>query len=191
MKRRVWMAVLLAVTMVVTMGGVQPAAAATPAPVGGLIGQPMVGEEVVDLRAEDSKTFVGHVPGQFVTKVAAGPLHFKDRVGKWADIDTDLGVQGRRKTKATAVPVEVATDATDPSLVRVEAGDGVEVAFGLAGAGKGTAGADRKQAVLEAALPGVDLRVRPLRNGAATDLVLGTAAAPAEYVFPIATGGMK
>lgn len=119
-------------------------------------------------------------------------MHFKDRAGKWADIDTDLGdpVQGRRKTKATAVPVEVATDATDPALVRVEAGDGVEVAFGLAGAGKGTAGADRKQAVLEAALPGVDVKVRPLRNGAATDLVLASAAAPAEYVFPLKLKGL-
>lgn len=198
-KLRVWMAVLLAVTMVAGLGGVQPAAAATkpaldPAAKGGngLVAQPKIGAEVPDLRTEDSKTFVGEVPGQFVTKVGAGPLHFKDRADKWADIDADLAdpVMGRRRTKATAVPVEVATDATDPALVKVEAGDGVEVAFGLAGAGKGTAGTDRQQADLAGVLPGVDVKVRPLRNGAATDIVLASATAPAEYLFPLQLKGL-
>ena len=88
------------------------------------------------------------------------------------------------------MPVDVATDATDPALVRVQAGDGLEVAFGLAGAGRGLAGTDPTQAVLGGALPGVDLKVRPLRNGAATDVVLASPAAPAQYLFPLNLKGL-
>lgn len=72
-------------------------------------------------------------------------------------------VRGRQTARSSPTPVQVATDATDPTVVRPKPAPGSRSGFGVASADEGRAGTDRKQALLNGILFAVDLKVRPLR----------------------------
>ncbi len=98
-----------------------------------------VGDEVVDLRTESSKTFVTDTAGEFETVVSLAPVHYGDGSGDWEEIDTSLLTMADGETFETAssgTPVRVGRDGTGQQTAKVSPGPGMSVEFRLVGQNK-------------------------------------------------------
>lgn len=106
--------------------GKQPPSVNVPTPDPAVAGRPpalpqvKAGQELVDRRTVNSKTFVGGQPGQLRTEFYDEPVHFKDAQGRWADIDDTLvaSTDGRRHSTANAFDLSMAATSTDGAGVR-------------------------------------------------------------------------
>ncbi|MGH9279164.1 MAG: DNRLRE domain-containing protein [Acidimicrobiales bacterium] len=150
------------------------------------------GEELVDRRTANSRTFVGDEPGQLRTELYDAPVHFKDAQGRWADIDESLvaGTDGRRHAAANAFDLSVAASSTDAALARLSVDDKHSVGFSLDGAAKVTAKADAKTATYPKVRRDTDVRLTSRANGVKEELVLASRLAPYRFVFPLELKGL-
>jgi hypothetical protein len=149
-------------------------------------GRPSVGGEIVELRTRSSKTFRG-VDGGLVRRVWAEPVHFRAD-GEWREIQTSLVPDGADGFRNAANDFELAVSrrAGTRTLVRLARRNGTAVGWSLEGMSPGAeAEVDGPLARWRDALPGVDLEVRSLVDGVKEDLVLQSADAPREFVFPL------
>lgn len=78
--------------------------------------------EVVSLRTAHAKTYATDQPGKYTSRIYANPIHFKDPVGVWQDIDMTLvpEADGRLRSRAHSSTVSVAPVANDAQLARVD-----------------------------------------------------------------------
>lgn len=176
----------------------EPPSSDVPTPDRAVAGQPPAlpqakpGEELLDRRTANSKTFIGDQPGQLRTELYDGPVHFKDAQGRWADIDETLVVakDGRRHAAANAFDLSVASSSTDTAVARLAVDDRHSVGFSLDGAAKVTAKADGKSVTYPKVRKDTDVRLSSQASGLKEELVLASPAAPDRFVFPLELKGL-
>ncbi|MGH9222546.1 MAG: DNRLRE domain-containing protein [Acidimicrobiales bacterium] len=179
-------------------GGKQPPSTEVATPDRAVAGQPPAlpqvkpGEELVDRRTANSKTFVGDQPGQLRTALYDGPVHFKDAQGRWADIDESLVAarDGRRHAAANAFDLSVASSSTDVAVARLAIDDKHSVGFSLDGAAKVTAKADGRSVTYPGVRRDTDVRLTSQASGLKEELILASPAAPDRFVFPLELKGL-
>lgn len=150
------------------------------------------GEEMVERRTADSKTFATDDPDRYVTEIADRPIHYKDAQGRWAPIDPALGAakDGRRSSKANAFALDVAAKADDSALGRLRLDAGTSVGFSLEGASAVTAKGTDKDMTYTAVKKDTDLRLTSQASGLKEEIVLKSPAAPTTFVFPLSLQGL-
>jgi RHS repeat-associated protein len=153
--------------------------------------------EVPELRTATSDTYRGS-GGQLRTELHAAPVNY--RAGKsWQKIDsrivaTPVGPHPARDgvvdeyafhNGANAWQADFKNRLTD-GFLRLSV-QGQPLTFGLAGASPSAARANGSEITYSQALPGTDLHETVTSTGIKESLTLGSAAAPARYVFHLAT----
>lgn len=143
--------------------------------------------ELSERRTANSATF-GQADGTFKTVVSSGPMHYRDRQGKWQNPDNTL-VDERAPgyalvNKTNGYRAQLPAD-LGASPVRVAAGDDW-VSFALEGA-KGSPKATANRAEYKGALPGVDVSYSAQNGGLKEDLTLMGPGAPSRYAFSLTT----
>lgn len=179
--------------------GKKPPSVTIPSPDPAVVGRPpalpqvKAGQELVDRRTANSKTFAGDQPGQLRTEFHDGPVHFQDAQGRWADIDDTLVVSkdGRRHNKSNAFDLSVAATSTDGAVARLAVDDKRSVGFSLDGAAKVTAKTDSKSVTYPKVRKDTDVRLTSRPTGVKEDLVLASRAAPDRFVFPLELKGLS
>lgn len=152
------------------------------------------GEEVIDARRVDAKTFATDDPATFETRLYTEPIHYRDGLGNWRDIDARLVPTGggRFAAAANAVGASVAADQRSQHLGRLEV-DSASVAYALEGARPGRAAPDPK-APTSIRYPGIlaatDLRLISTSTGLKQELILHSRQASDTFVFPLALEGV-
>jgi RHS repeat-associated protein len=172
---------LLAFTVLVNAAASNtPATAAT----GSSSGAGRLGPEILEERTRNSKTFAGPDGRGVVTRVYAGPVHFKGANGDWLEIRSDLerasggGLRNGRNHYGLELP-----DRLGSAPVKIGEG-GDELSFSLAGA-QGTAVATHNEATFADALPGVTVKYAALSNAVKEDLVLSGPDSPTTFTFRV------
>src|SRR4051812_35779748 len=151
------------------------------------------GQEVTSLRDAYSTTVVGATAGTYETTVHSRPIHFRDSTGQWQDIDTKLvpGTDGGFHSAANSINVSVNPTAINGQLSQLTLDDGASVGFGLQGALPVPAVTPTGS---EVKIPGIlgatTLDLFSRYNGLKEDIVLGSAAAPTQFVFPLYLHGL-
>ncbi|WP_051467498.1 DNRLRE domain-containing protein [Pseudofrankia saprophytica] len=148
--------------------------------------------EVPSLRTADAEVFRNR-DGTYTTEVAlGGASRFKNAKGDWVGVDTALvvGDKGRLRARSTQTSTEVAARADDAALGRLDLGDGTSVAFGVEGARPVEAKVDGSTATYAGIAQDADLELVPTAGGLKEVLVLGSAAAPTSWVYPLALTGL-
>lgn len=152
------------------------------------------GEEIVERRTENAKTFATSKPGHFVTNVYSSPVHFRDeRSQSWREIDTtlDIGTDGRLRPRSTGRKIHLGPNSSDPTLAGIEVEPGVSASFSLQGARSSVATRKSEVATYRDALRDVDVELSPLWNGVKEVLVLHSPQAPDTFVFPLELEGLR
>ena len=146
---------------------------------------PQSGEEVVELRTENSRTVVGE-DGNLEAQVYSGPIHYRDDENDWARIDNTLVPSERPgyayENAANSFTVFIPDDIADMPI-RVEAGD-EWVTYALEGA-SGVPSVTADTATFSDTLTGVDLSYTVLSSGVREDLELASPATPDLYDFEV------
>ncbi|MBL7495115.1 RHS repeat protein, partial [Frankia sp. CNm7] len=155
-------------------------------------GRMQAGRVEVESARTGQSTVFANPDGTFTTEVSAAPVRFKDRDGRWVDIDTRLAEQnnGRLRPRAAQAPVEIAAAADDPELARVELGAGVSVGFGLDGAAGSAGRADEAKVVFAGVREQADLELSAANSGLKEVIVLRSAGAPTSWAFPLRLQGL-
>ncbi|WP_054567210.1 DNRLRE domain-containing protein, partial [Frankia sp. R43] len=155
-------------------------------------GKPQAGRsELVERRAESTREF-RNPDGTLTTESSMGPQRFKDASGAWVDIDTALEQtdEGRLRSTSTEHLVEVAQDAEDPRLGRIELGEGTSFSFGLANAASSRAQVDGPKATFADIRDSADLELGAVAGGMKEVIVLRSADAPTVWEFPLEMEGL-
>ena len=145
--------------------------------------------EIVGLRTRTSKTFETR-SGERVARLYSGAVHFRDKRGRWRDIDSRLRRSGGRLLSQgnsfhTSLPSDIARDS-----VRVRRG-AYGVSLKLRGA-RGQARVKDNRARYLNALEGVDVVYRALGDSLKEELVLRGPEAQREIVYDLeATRGLR
>lgn len=172
---------VFALALAVLLGVSLTPAQAAKAPVKQQAGE-RLGREVVSLRTAGSKTF-GTARGRRVTRVYAGPVHFRDGKGRWRDIDTTLRpVHGRYLNRTNRFSASLPGDIGKDSF-RVRRGS-AWLSFALREA-RGTAQVRGSVAKYRAALPGVDATYRLLGGALKENLILRGPESRRRFVFDL------
>lgn len=154
---------------------------------------PAPGEELLDRRTATSKTFAAEKPGEFVTKLYAAPVHYRDSRGHWADIDANLdgSRDGRRRARANAFGVELADFSSDAAVARLRLDESHSVGFALEGAAKTRGLAEGDTMTYPRVRTDADMRLRSRPTGIKEEMVLASPAAPDRFVFPLELRGLS
>ncbi|MFD0635230.1 hypothetical protein ACFQ9X_30485 [Catenulispora yoronensis] len=96
---------------------------------------------------------------------------------------------GRLVRKAGDASVSLAASGTDPALMTVGSGS-ASLSFALSGAAAVPAATKGTQATYPSILPGVDLTLQATTTGVEQTLVLASASAATDYVFPYTVAGV-
>ncbi|MEX5637487.1 DNRLRE domain-containing protein, partial [Parafrankia sp. FMc2] len=155
-------------------------------------GKPQAGRtELVERRTESTREF-RNPDGSLTTETSMGPARFQDARGGWVDIDTALeqAGAGRLRSASTEHVVEVAQDAKDPRLGRIELGEGTSFSFGLVGAAPSRAEVDGPKATFADIRESADLELGAVAGGMKEVIVLQSAAAPTVWEFPLEMEGL-
>ena len=148
-------------------------------------------EQVGDRRA-DMKVFLN--PNGTRTAIAyTGPVHYRDALGGWSDIDTSVvsAADGTFRPRASGTAVSLARNARDGGLVSVAVDAVRSVAYRLDGAAS-TAGVASGSTVRYAGVrPSTDLELAAFADGVKETLVLTSRSAPTVFTFPLTLRGLS
>lgn len=186
---RAHIVVLLAAAISLVAGG---GAAAAPSPASDTT--TTVGEEKMSLRSRFSKTFSTDEPQVYRTRWFSTPVHYRDKQDQWREIDHRLmgSGQDRWANAANDFGLSVARDFQDSALARLSDGD-ASLSFSLDGARPGSASPDANApnvVIYRGILPQVDVRLISRATGIKEQLVLRSAQAPSEFLFPLHLEGL-
>jgi|GEM_PF-1091051 len=148
--------------------------------------------EVPQLRTSTADVF-RNPDGTYTTEVAlGGASRFKNAKGDWVGVDTALVAadKGRLRAGSTQTGTEVAANAADPALGRLDLGGGASFAFGVEDARPVAAKVDGSTATYAGVAQDTDLELVPTAGGLKEVLVLRSAAAPTSWVYPLALTGL-
>ena len=153
---------------------------------------PKPGEELLDRRTVNSKTFTTDKPGELRTELYEAPVHFKDPQGRWTAIDDTLGTSkdGRRRNTANVFDLSLADSSTDKAVARLAVDDKHSVGFALDGAAEVKAKGDKHSVTYFKVRKDTDMRLTSRRGGVKDELVLASPAAPDRFVFPLELKGL-
>jgi hypothetical protein len=142
-------------------------------------------------RGQYERTYA-NADGTQTTEFSGAPVNYRGPDGSWAPIDPRLEPAGAGwHNAADAVDVWLAGRADAAELVRLALDSEHTIGYGLAGARPvtGRTGPDRTTVTYPDAVPGVDVELRSQPGGVKEALVLHSAGAPREYVFPLSLRG--
>lgn len=147
--------------------------------------------EVVEWRTEGSTTW-RNPDGSFTTESSTEPVH-AEVDGQMIPIDTTLEVtaDGSLQAEATTTATEVAGNAADAELARVEIDGGHAISYGLDGA----APVDAEQIAPNAVryvevLPETDIELEVLPNGVKETIVVNSLDAVRPWTFDVDDGSL-
>jgi len=146
---------------------------------------PQVGE-LTNRRTKDSKTS-RNANGTYTTTVFGGPVHYRDRAGKWQDIRSNLvpttqsGYAWRNEANLFGLlfKKDLAKD-----FMRVDTA-GKSFAFSLNNAADKAAVASGTHVTYKDALPGASLRYDLTNGGAKETLILSGPSSPSHFQFTL------
>ena len=190
----------LRVGSAVSIGGIS-AQVVDPA-AGGSSAEDGRGEEVVAERTAFSTTFETAVEGVFETEIHAGPVNYETDTGEWAPIDVDLDDQDADADADAAfvadqgpVTVTIGRQPAEGALVTVAVADGPSVGYTFAGASEASTATledsdTPRQVTFRELAEGVDVRLESVAHGVKEDIVLASAEASRELLFPLTVEGV-
>jgi hypothetical protein len=159
------------------------------APVGGPVGyRAGSSREVVGRRTATSSVFE-NADGTSTLRLFSSPAFVAQSDGSFLPIDLSLQASGGRYVPRTGPAVSFAVSGSDAELAVTSVGAG-RVALGLSGAAAVPAVVSGQSARYAGILPGVDLTLTATAGGVKDDLVLGSAAAPTSYTYPLRLAGV-
>jgi RHS repeat-associated protein len=131
--------------------------------------------------------------GTHTTEFSPTPVNYRRPDGGWAPIDTRLipAEGGGWRNAADAVDLRLAPRADSPELVRLALDGDHVVGYGLVGAAAVPGRAESGAVVYPGVLPSVDLRLEARAGGSKDTLVLRSADAPHDFVFPLRLSGLS
>lgn len=147
--------------------------------------------EIPGRRGATQRTYA-NPDGTETTEYSSSPVNYRKADGSWAPIDSRLvadraGGWGRA---ADSVALKIAGRADASELVRVTFPGGGVLAYGAADARPVTGTATGDTARFAGVWPDTDVELRAQPGGVMETLVLGSAAAPTSYVFPLHLTGL-
>ncbi|MFF3393655.1 LamG-like jellyroll fold domain-containing protein [Streptomyces sp. NPDC002669] len=167
-------------------------------------------EEIVAERDARSRTYANQ-DGTRTTEISTTPINYRDGKGGWRPIDAKLtgrksagngsggdgraardadgGASGWTNT-ADSVGLALAARADAPRLASLTLPSGESFGYALSGAAAVPGRADGTRVAYERVLPDTDLWLDSQAGGVKETLVLHSASAPAEYLFPLALDGL-
>jgi YD repeat-containing protein len=130
--------------------------------------------------------------GTQTTQFSAAAVNYRKPDGTWAPIDSTLvkDPAGGWRRSADSVDLRVADRADAAELVRVTLPGGGVLAYGAQGAGAVPADVSGDTARFAGVWKNVDIELQAQAGGVKDTLVLGSAAAPRSYVFPLRLTGL-
>jgi RHS repeat-associated protein len=173
--------------------GVQPLSYANvplPTPVDGF--DPATSVELPGERTVDTTVFQNANTTKTVFAYN-GPVHYKDALGLWQDVDQTLvqdRVDGTYKPKAVGVGLTLAANAANASLATLAVDGAHSVGYRLDSAASSAAWVGGAKAQYFDVRPATDLELVALANGVKETLVLKTPSAPTTFTFPLSLNGV-
>ncbi|MET9106651.1 LamG-like jellyroll fold domain-containing protein [Streptomyces zhihengii] len=163
----------------------------TPAPAGEVTGfDRRTSKEVVAERDAHSRTWA-NADGTLTSEVSTTPVNYPDGKGEWRPVDpTVVASSGGFANRADSVGVRIAGRADDARLAVLDLPTGESFAWSLSGAAPVPGTADGTRVTYRDVLPATDLWIDSRSGGVKETLVLGAAAAPAAYEFPLTLRGL-
>jgi PKD repeat protein len=163
-------------------------------PLAGSVAQQAAPVEVISRRTEDSKTF--QMPdGSFKATISSGPIHFKDRTGRWADIVDSLvrdSATGEYRNTAGALSIRLRPRMTADQSLTAVAGEGWTANLSMRSTRPAVAGAVTSNAITYSAVAtATDLNYQVVGGGLKETLVLKSAAAPTTFSFNLLLQGAE
>ncbi|MER7107849.1 polymorphic toxin-type HINT domain-containing protein [Streptomyces sp. NPDC000229] len=147
-------------------------------------------KELVGERDGRSRTYL-NADGTQTTELSTAPLNFRDGEGDWRPIDADLVERpGGWTNSGDAVDVRIADRADAAELAAVTLPSGEVFGYGLDSAAAGAGTADGNKVTYEKVLPETDLWLESQAGGVKETLVLHSADAPGEFLFPLRLTGL-
>jgi RHS repeat-associated protein len=123
-----------------------------------------------------------------------GPVHYRDAVGLWQDVDQTLeldSVSGSYHPKAVGVGLTLAGNATGAPLAQLTVDSTHSVGYRLDGASSAAAWTSGALAKYLNARQSTDLELVALANGVKETLVLKSRSAPTSFTFPLTMNGVS
>jgi hypothetical protein len=148
--------------------------------------------EVTAARSANERIF-DNVDGTQTTEFSSAAVNYRKADGTWAPIDSNLAgdaASGWRRS-ADSVDLRLAGRADAAELVRVTLPGGGVLAYGAAEASAVTGEAVRDTAAYRGVWPGVDIELQAQPGAVKETLVLGSAEARRQFVFPLRLTGLK
>ena len=150
---------------------------------------PATSRELPEARTANERTYA-NTDGTETTEFSTVPVNYRTPQG-WAPIDTALtadGGSGWRNTADSAGLHFAPTSADQFATMTPEPGR--QVSFGLDGASAVAGTVNGSAITYPGVRPHVDLKLEAKPGGVKETLVLGSAAAPTSYVFPLRLNGL-
>ncbi|MFI6639383.1 polymorphic toxin-type HINT domain-containing protein [Streptomyces sp. NPDC050504] len=146
--------------------------------------------ELTAERDERSRTYANE-DGTRTTELATTSINYRDRKGDWQPIDTSLVERdGSWTNAADAVGVRIARRADSAELAALAFPTGETFGYALDGAAPSAGTADGSRVSYPDVLPETDLWLDSQAGGVKETLVLRSAAAPTDFLFPLRLSGL-
>jgi RHS repeat-associated protein len=147
-------------------------------------------QELPDRRGEYERTFA-NADGTLTTELSTTKINYQRPDGGWAPVDATLvPAPSGWRTAADSVDTRLAQRADAAELARLELDSEHAVAFGLSGAAAVAGRANGSTVTYQGVAPHTDLELETRGGGLKETLVLHSAQAPREYVFPLRLKGL-
>ncbi|MDX6740735.1 LamG-like jellyroll fold domain-containing protein [Actinocorallia sp. A-T 12471] len=144
----------------------------------------------IPAKSTATSTFYENADGTTTRIMSQTPVNYRDENGVWKEIDTTLTRSGGRLSEtANDISTDFAGSAADPRLVSMTVG-GHEISYGLEGAAAVQPTVSGSAATYPDALSNTDVELEATPTGVKETLILKSADAPTEWVFPLDTGGL-
>ena len=154
---------------------------------------PTVVRELTQLRTESSNTYELS-DGSRRAEIFGEPIRFKDKAGRWQEIDTDLvrnPLGDGYVTRAATLPVEIASSSTSQEPPVSLERDGWSVGITMANAVMGSPVVVGNKATYAAVAPDTNLTYEARGDGVKETLVLDSASAPTQFTFELKLKGLR
>lgn len=149
-------------------------------------------KEDTSARTADSKTF-DNPDGTRSVRIFSSPVHFKDRSGKFVEINNDvIETETGFRNAAGPVEIEIAGSAAAAVLASLSVGE-LSVSYALEGAASVAGRSKGNKVTYAQVMPGVDLEYEVINGGMKNTLILHQApepGKPAVFRFPFQTSGL-
>ncbi|WP_157856385.1 FG-GAP-like repeat-containing protein [Actinacidiphila yeochonensis] len=160
--------------------------------------------EVTGQRGKNVQTFA-NADGTYTTRVYKDPTFYKASDGSWEPVDTTVSARSVERSAWTTgpmttdsgwavddsqSPLRFAPTAAGECVVTMRLDGSHAVGYGVAGAAAVPGRASGDTVSYADARPGADLALRATAGGVKEDIVLKSADAPADWVFPLRLEGL-